>query len=183
MAILASPSCWVGSDNRVMLEFEATGVAEGYRDRWLELLRERGYAALADRYLAGLVMSSPSGGLNGFVQVESDEPAGSERLISRERTPEEAAEWREANGKDESVAVPHIVLAEVKGDRGYAVVWPSHGPVHAAGRPYRLVAGFPRRARYTPRTSSGSCARRRESYRPSRRSPARPGWRCGQAGR
>ena len=32
------------SANRVMLEFEARGVTEGYRDRWLELLRERGYA-------------------------------------------------------------------------------------------------------------------------------------------
>jgi hypothetical protein len=131
------------SANRVMLEFEAAGVTEGYRDRWLELLRERGHAALADRYLAGLVMSSPSGGLNGFVQVESDEPVGSERLISRERTPEEAAKWRKVNDKDESVVVPHIVLAEVKGDRGYAVVWPSHGPVHVTGRPYRLEAGFP----------------------------------------
>ena len=131
------------SRNRAMLEFEARGVTEGYRDRWLELLRERGHAELADRYLAGLMMDSPSGGLNGFVRVESAEPVGSERLISRERTPEEAAQWREANGKDESVTVPRIVLAEVKGDRGYAVVWPSHGPVHATGKPYRLVAGSP----------------------------------------
>ena len=89
------------------------------------------------------MMASPSGGLNGFIRVESEEPAGSERLISRKRTPEEAAQWREENGKDEKVAVPPIVLAEIKGDRGYAIVWPSHGPVHATGLPYRLEAGSP----------------------------------------
>ena len=131
------------SGNRVMLEFEARGVQEGYRDRWLGLLRERGHAELADRYLTGLLMSSPSGGLNGFIRIDSAEPAGSERLISRERTPEEAAQWREANGKDDSAAVPHLVLAEIKGDRGYALVWPSHGPVHATGKPYRLIVGSP----------------------------------------
>ena len=130
------------SGNRVMLEFEARGVGEGYRDRWLELLRERGHAELADRYLTGLLMASPSGGLNGFLRIDSAEPAGSERLISRERTAEEAAQWREANGKDEDASVPHLVLAEIKGDRGYALVWPSHGPAHATGKPYRLIAGF-----------------------------------------
>ncbi len=131
------------SGNRVMLEFEARGVGEGYRDRWLELLRERGHAELADRYLTGLLMASPSGGLNGFLRIDSAEPAGSERLISRERTAEEAAQWREANGKDEDASVPHLVLAEIKGDRGYALVWPSHGPAHATGKPYRLIAGSP----------------------------------------
>jgi putative DNA primase/helicase len=171
------------SDNRVMPEFEAAGVAEGYRDRWLELLRERGYATLADRYLAGLVMSSPSGGLNGFVQVESDEPVGSERLISRERTPEEAAKWREANGKDKSVVVPPVVLAEVKGDRGYAVVWPSHGPVHDAGRPYRLVVGFPETCPvYTEDEFRILCQTARE-LSPVKEKPRRTRWRCGKAGR
>lgn len=113
------------SGNRVMLEFEARGIAEGYRDGWMQLLRDRGHGELLERYLGGLVIQSPSGGLNGFVQVDSAEPAGSERLISRERTQEEAEEWREQHDKDDSVAVPHIVLAEVKGDRGYTLVWPS----------------------------------------------------------
>ena len=131
------------SRNRVMIEFEARGVTEGWRDRWMQLLHERGHGDLLDRYLGGLVIGSPSGGLNGFAEVQSDDPVGSQRWITRPRTPEEAEEWRCENGKDESVAVPGVVLAEVKGDRGYAVVWPSHGSVHKTGRPWRLLTGSP----------------------------------------
>jgi hypothetical protein len=131
------------SCNRVMIEFEARGVAEGWRDQWMTLLRQRGHGALLDRYLSGLMIASPSGGLNGFAEVQSADPVGSHRWISRPRTPDEAEEWRRVNKKDESVAVPPVVLAEVKGDRGYAVVWPSHGGVHKTGRPWRLVAGSP----------------------------------------
>lgn len=131
------------SGNIELIEFEGLAVREGVLDEVAELAINSGLGDLWQAVTTGWADKSPSGGVHYKVVVTGRPAAANTKLARRlaredEYTPEERQRVAE---KPNSKIVR--VLIETRGEGGFVVVAPSHGPTHPSGEPYVRVAGGP----------------------------------------
>lgn len=126
-----------------MLELEGRAVAEGVLDQLAEVLLNSGLAELWQRVATGWLDRSPSGGLHFHYRVEGGTVPGNTKLASRVAREDELTEAE----RDLITRHPQKKilrgLIETRGEGGFVVTSPSHGPVHPSGLPYELLAGGP----------------------------------------
>jgi putative DNA primase/helicase len=122
------------SDGLEMLEFEGRAVTEGVATEFGEICQASGLGDLWNRLRTGYLETTPSGGGHLIYRVTDGPVLPNTKLASRPSTPAEL----ESNPK-----AKQQVLIETRGEGGFVVVAPSHGPVHATGRPWILNAGGP----------------------------------------
>lgn len=96
-------------------------------DDFLEAAVGAGLHELTSRIMDGYLEETPGGGVHWLYRC--DELDGNEKLARYKAINPET-------GKEEIHP-----LIETRGEGGYAVLAPSHGPVHLTGKPYRLLAG------------------------------------------
>lgn len=119
------------SGNLLMVELEGRAVAEGMVHDLREMAFASGLGALWRRVTSGYLERTPSGGAHLLVRVPL--PVGGNLKLARRPGP-----------PDPTTGKPTVeVLAETRGEGGFVVVAPSHGPVHPTGRPWQHVAGSP----------------------------------------
>lgn len=123
--------CGAVSGNLEMLEFEGRAVDTDVHDEFSNLAAAAGLTELVDRVFHGYCEWTPTGGLHLLYRVDGP-IAGNTKLARRPATIEELA----AN-PDEKIKV----LVETRGEGGYVIVAPSHGPVHPQGREWVLTEG------------------------------------------
>jgi hypothetical protein len=107
------------------LEFEDRGMYQTYRDT----AEAGGLGDLIDRIEAGYMETTPGGGIHWLYYCE--ETSGNTKLASRPAEGQQRPHWPQNVD----------VLIETRGDGGYIIIAPSHGPVHESGRAYELVSG------------------------------------------
>jgi hypothetical protein len=126
--------CGAVSGGLEMLELEGRAVEAGAVERLSEHITAAGLAELWQRLVFGYCEATPSGGLHLLYRVTGEPVPGNTKLARRPAT---AAEL-ELDPKDRLK-----VLAETRGEGGFVVVAPSHGPVHPSGQPWVILAGQP----------------------------------------
>ncbi len=126
--------CGPVSGNLEMLELEGAAVADGFADRLADAVKLAGLDELFARILNGYSESTPRNGIHWLLRVTDGEPLGNVKLAVRPRTDAERA-------ADPANADKPVTLAETRGTGGFAVVAPSHGPVHPNRQPWRLERG------------------------------------------
>ena len=107
------------------LEFEDRDIYQLYRDT----AEAGGLGDLIDRIEAGYMESTPGGGIHWLYYC--DEVSGNTKLASRPAEGQLREHW----------PVNVDVLIETRGEGGYVIIAPSHGPVHASGGAYELISG------------------------------------------
>jgi putative DNA primase/helicase len=127
--------CGAISGNLEMLELEGRAVTEGALADLQHLIEQSGLADLWLRITRdGYTERTPSGGLHFLYRVDGTPVPGNTKLANRPATDAEL----EAKPKETVKG-----LAETRGEGGYVVVAPSHGPTHPSGKPWELVHGGP----------------------------------------
>lgn len=121
--------CGAVSGGLEMLEFEGRAVAEGVLTGFLEGL-EGELVDVVGRIVDGHSETTPSGGLHLLYRCDTVD--GNTKLARRPATDDELAD-------DPADRVK--VLIETRGEGGFTVVAPSHGPTHPTGQPWELVSG------------------------------------------
>lgn len=121
--------CGAVSGGLEMLEFEGRAVAEGVLTEFLEGL-EGELEEVVGRIVDGYSETTPSGGLHLLYRCDTVD--GNTKLARRPATDDELSE-------DPADRVK--VLIETRGEGGFTVVAPSHGPTHPTGQPWELVSG------------------------------------------
>ncbi|WP_406419996.1 phage/plasmid primase, P4 family [Streptomyces sp. NBC_00842] len=134
--------CGAISGGLEMLELEGRAVDEGVLDELTEILLGSGLAELWQRIATGWLERSPSGGLHLHYRVEGGAP-GNTKLASRPAREDELTEAeRELLARHPNKKILRGLI-ETRGEGGFVVTAPSHGPVHPSGKPYELLAGGP----------------------------------------
>lgn len=124
--------CGAVSGNLICLDVENRAITEGVWDHYQELAANSGLGTVLRTVTDGYTEQTASGGLHLLWRVNAPVP-GNQKLARRPATPDELA-----NGG------PRVqVLIETRAENGFAVVAPSHGPVHPTGQPWTLLAGGP----------------------------------------
>lgn len=100
-----------------LFEFEAAAVEQGLHTQWAEIMRNIGEHELANRLLDGYSERSASGGLHFLYRCEYTR---TEKLAS---------------------TIDHKTLIETKGEGGYVIIAPSHGPVSPNDGQWELLTG------------------------------------------
>ena len=100
-----------------LFEFEALAVTQGLVEQWGERMRDIGAHDLLMRLADGYTESSASGGLHFLYRCDTTR---TEKLAS---TPE------------------HRTLIETKGEGGYCIIAPSHGPVAPGDGRWEVLSG------------------------------------------
>lgn len=133
--------CGAVSGNLEMLEFEGRAVDDAIHDEFSELALAAGLTELVNRIFYGYCEWTPTGGLHLLYRIRDGAVTGNTKLARRPATVEEL----EAN-PDEKIKV----LVETRGEGGYVIVAPSHGPVHPNDGEWHLhEGGFDRIATVT----------------------------------
>ncbi|WP_172384774.1 phage/plasmid primase, P4 family [Streptomyces sp. MNP-20] len=117
-----------------MIEFEGRAVDEGLPAEFGEIVEASGLGDVWDAIKRGYCERTPSGGYHLIYRVTGGPVLGNTKLARRPAT---AAELEAAPGARVQV------LIETRGQGGFVVTAPSHGPVHPSGRPWELLAGGP----------------------------------------
>lgn len=135
--------CGTISGNLEMLELEGRAVDEGVLNQLAEIFLGSGLGELWQRLATGWLERSPSGGLHFHYRVDGTPVPGNTKLASRLARKDEYTE----DEKELKARHPHKKilrgLIETRGEGGFVVTAPSHGPVHASGKPYELLSGGP----------------------------------------
>jgi hypothetical protein len=131
------------SGNVELIEFEGLAVREGVLDGVTELANDSGLGDLWHAVTTGWADQSPSGGVHYKVVVDGRPVAANKKLAQRlaredEYTPKDRQRVAEKPG---TKIVK--VLIETRGEGGFVVIAPSHGPTHPSGNPYVRLAGGP----------------------------------------
>ncbi|MFG3259056.1 bifunctional DNA primase/polymerase [Streptomyces sp. NPDC048172] len=112
--------CGAVSGNLEVLEFEGAAITNGTLAQFHAAVVRSGLVLPWSTLRTGCVIRSPSGGLHYYFRTPG--PAlPNTRLATK-------------NGN---------VLVETRGEGGYVITAPSHGPVHPTGQPYLLLQGGP----------------------------------------
>lgn len=115
-----------------MFELEGRAVRDGFPERLIAQLAADGHPELFARLAAAYCEVTPSGGIHLLYRVEDGEVDGNTKLARR------------SGPADPNTGKPTVeVLAETRGEGGFVVTAPSHGPVHPGGSAWRTVAGSP----------------------------------------
>jgi putative DNA primase/helicase len=156
-----------------MLELENKAITEGYHDRFLALLKERGLLELWGHLMAGYSERSPSGGIHILYRIADGEVPGNTALAKR---PETAAEMdaREPTKieqeKGRKKARP-VVLIETRGKGGFTVAAPS---VQPNGKAWTMMSGGPATVAtitMAERDELHAAARELDEWKPAPREP------------
>ncbi|MGQ4350499.1 phage/plasmid primase, P4 family [Streptomyces sp. SAS_275] len=135
--------CGHVSGNLEMLELEGRAVDEGILNQLAEIFLGSALGELWQRIATGWLERSPSGGLHFHYRVEGTPVPGNTKLASRLAREDEYTD----DERDLKARHPHKKilrgLIETRGEGGFVVTAPSHGTVHATGRPYELLSGGP----------------------------------------
>ncbi|GKQ40315.1 bifunctional DNA primase/polymerase [Streptomyces sp. A012304] len=131
------------SGNIELIEFEGLAIKEGLLDEVTELANNSGLGDLWQAVTTGWADQSPSGGVHYKVIVKGRPVAANKKLARRlaredEYTPEE----RQRVAEKPSTKIVRV-LVETRGEGGFVVIAPSHGPTHPSGEPYVRLAGGP----------------------------------------
>jgi KaiC/GvpD/RAD55 family RecA-like ATPase len=133
--------CGAVSGNLEMLEFEGRAMGEAVDERFADLADQAGIGDLVANVMAGYTEWTPSGGLHILYRVDGP-IAGNTKLARRPATANELEQQPDDRIK---------VLIETRGEGGYVIVAPTHGPVHPTAGEWRLVqGGFDSIATITP---------------------------------
>lgn len=117
--------CGTVSGNLELLELEGRAVAAGMVTALRDTAADAGIPDAWQRISTGCAVMSPSGGLHLLYRVEGG-VTGNTKLARR---------------LDER-AQPQPLI-ETRGEGGFVVAAPSHGPVHPTGRAWQFVSGSP----------------------------------------
>lgn len=133
--------CGTVSGDLELLEFEGRAVTEDIVPAFTEACAQTGISDTWTTISTGCAIMSPSGGLHLYYRVEGGVD-GNTKLAQRharddELTPDEAHRLTTRNKR------PTRVLIETRGEGGFAVTAPSHGPTHPTGRAWRHITGGP----------------------------------------
>ena len=109
--------CGAVSGNLEMLELEGRAVTGGHLTDLQQLMADAELDHVWHRLTAGYAERTPSGGLHLLYRVDGAPVPGNLKLAS---------------------TATNDVLAETRGEGGYVVVAPSHGPVHPTGGAWTL---------------------------------------------
>jgi len=123
--------CGAVSGNLEMLEFEGRAVDANIHGEFEELANQVGLGELVERVFYGYAEVTPSGGIHLLYRVDGP-VAGNTKLARRPATDIELA-----RNADERIKV----LIETRGEGGFVIVAPSHGPVHPEAGEWRLIEG------------------------------------------
>lgn len=118
-----------------MLEFEGRAVTEGRHEEYDEIAEASGLGDVWQRIKDGYCEQTPSGGYHLVYRVTGGTVLGNTKLARRPATSDELTEKPGEKFK---------VLVETRGEGGFVVTAPSHGPVHPSGQPWQLLAGHPK---------------------------------------
>ncbi|RQX09074.1 hypothetical protein [Micromonospora inaquosa] len=125
-----------------LLELEGRAAAE--LPRLLDLAVRAGIGPLWAAVLTGYSERTPSGGYHWLYRIADHETPGNTRLAQRAARPDELTAQERAILERHPTRRFTRCLAETRGEGGWVIVAPSHGPTHPTGLPYRRVAGSPR---------------------------------------
>lgn len=135
--------CGAVSGNLEMLELEGRAIEEGILEQLIEIITPSGLTDLWTRISTGWLERSPSGGLHFHYRISGAPVPGNTKLAGRLAREEELTD----DERDVLERHPRKKIQrgwiETRGERGFVVTAPSHGTVHASGRPYELLAGGP----------------------------------------
>ncbi|GKQ37380.1 bifunctional DNA primase/polymerase [Streptomyces sp. A012304] len=131
------------SGNIELIEFEGLAIKEGLLDGVAELANNSGLGDLWQAVTTGWADQSPSGGVHYKVIVKGRPVAANKKLARRlahedEYTPEE----RQRVAEKPNIKIVRVLI-ETRGEGGFVVIAPSHGPTHPSGEPYIRLAGGP----------------------------------------
>ena len=118
-----------------MLEFEGRAVAEKRHEEFDKIAEASELGELWQRIKDGYCEQTPSGGYHLIYRVTGGNVLPNTKLARR---PSTEAELEAAPGARVQV------LVETRGEGGFVVTAPSHGPVHPSGEPWQLLAGHPK---------------------------------------
>lgn len=129
--------------NVLMIEFEGRAVTEGVVDEVTEIMVGSGLGPVWEAIMNGWATESPSGGIHVRVRIADGPVPPSAKLASRlAREDEYTDQERQRLAEKPGIRIVRV-LVETRGEGAYGVVEPSHGAVHATGKPYRRIAGSP----------------------------------------
>jgi putative DNA primase/helicase len=115
-----------------MLEFEGRAVTEKRHEEFDEIAEASGLSNVWQRIKDGYCEQTPSGGYHLVYRVTDGPVLPNTKLARRPATAEELAAKPSEKIK---------VLVETRGEGGFVITAPSHGPVHETGQPWQLLAG------------------------------------------
>ena len=118
-----------------MLEFEGRAVAEKRHEEFDEIAEASGLGELWQRIKDGYCELTPSGGYHLIYRVTDGDVLPNTKLARRPSTEQELEATPGARVQ---------VLVETRGEGGFVVTAPSHGPVHPSGQPWQLLVGGPK---------------------------------------
>jgi hypothetical protein len=118
-----------------MLEFEGRAVTENRHEEFDKIAEASGLGEVWQRIKDGYCEQTPSGGYHLIYRVTGGPVLGNTKLARRPATEEELAAKPGEKVK---------VLVETRGEGGFVVTAPSHGPVHPSAQPWQLLAGHPK---------------------------------------
>ncbi|MEV7364296.1 phage/plasmid primase, P4 family [Streptomyces sp. NPDC091299] len=118
-----------------MLEFEGRAVVEKRHEAFDEIAEASGLGEVWQRIKDGYCEQTPSGGYHLIYRVTGGDVLPNTKLARRPSTEEELEATPGARVQ---------VLVETRGEGGFVVTAPSHGPVHPSGQPWQLLAGDPK---------------------------------------
>jgi P4 family phage/plasmid primase-like protien len=123
--------CGAVSGNLEMLEVEGRAVADGTASQFLDAFNDAGLSQLRVTLDTTYRELSPSSGVHFLYRVEGG-VGGNTKLARRPAPP------------DPDTGRPRVnVLIETRGEGGFVVVAPSHGPVHPTGKPWTIWGNTP----------------------------------------
>lgn len=135
--------CGAVSGNLEMLELEGRAIEEGILEQLIEIITPSGLTDLWTRISTGWLERSPSGGLHFHYRISGAPVPGNTKLAGRLAREEELTDdERDVLERHPGKKIQRGWI-ETRGERGFVVTAPSHGTVHASGRPYELLAGGP----------------------------------------
>lgn len=118
-----------------MLEFEGRAVDEKRHEEFDDIAEASGLGDLWQRIKDGYCEATPSGGYHLVYRVTDGPVLSNTKLARRPSTAEELEATPGARVQ---------VLVETRGEGGFVITAPSHGPVHPSGDPWQLLAGGPK---------------------------------------
>ncbi len=139
--------CGAISGQLEMLELEGRAVAEGYWPTITQLAASQTDAAIAWAVITAspgaYLEQTPSGGVHILYRLADGHVPGSTKLASRPARPDELTDQeREVLQRKPDKVFPRV-LVETRGEGGFVVVAPSHGPTHKTGQPWQIILGQP----------------------------------------
>ncbi|MFF4746828.1 phage/plasmid primase, P4 family [Streptomyces sp. NPDC001268] len=118
-----------------LIEFEGRAVAEAVHTQFDEIAHASGLGEVWERIKNGYCEVTPSGGYHLIYRVTGGPVQPNTKLARR---PSTEAELEAAPGARVQV------LVETRGEGGFVITAPSHGPTHPSGQPWQLLTGSPK---------------------------------------